>query len=163
VAGRSLERALREYGRLPVNMTRAIMFEVGSALAYAHRREVIHRDVKPGNILLGTNGRAMGSHFGIAKVAQARTRTQTGAVIGTPAYMSPEQCWGKPLTWSADQYALGVVAYEMLTGRQPFAGTSYAVMRGHTEEQVPDVLSLRPDCPPDVALAVTRMLGKKPE
>jgi serine/threonine protein kinase len=163
VAGRSLERALKQYGRLPVNITRAIMFEVGSALAYAHRREVIHRDVKPGNILLGTNGRVMVSDFGIAKVAQSTTRTQTGAVIGTPAYMSPEQCWGKALTWSADQYALGVVAYEMLTGTQPFVGTAYAVMRGHTEERVPDVLSRRPDCPPDVALAVTRMLGKRPE
>ena len=163
VAGRSLERVLRQYGRLPVTIVRAILHEVGSALAYAHRREVIHRDVKPGNILLSLDGRVIVGDFGIAKVAASSARTQTGAVLGTPAYMSPEQCWAKPLTWSADQYALGIVAFEMLTGAPPFQGVAFSVMRGHTEGPVPDVLARRPDCPPDMADAVGRMLGKRPE
>jgi hypothetical protein len=163
VDGRSLERVLRQHGRLAVSIVRAILFEVGSALAYAHRREVIHRDVKPGNILLSLDGRVIVGDFGIAKVAASSTRTQTGAVVGTPAYMSPEQCWGKPLTWSADQYALGIVAYEVLTGAPPFQGAAYSVMRGHTEEPVPSLLARRPDCPPDMADAVTRMLSKHPE
>jgi serine/threonine-protein kinase len=163
VAGRSLERVIREHRRLSLEVTRAILFEVGSALAYAHRHQVIHRDVKPGNVLLGLNGRVFVSDFGIAKVAESSARTETGAVVGTPSYMSPEQCLGRPLTWSADQYALGIVAYEMLTGTQPFVGAAYAVMRGHTEEPIPDLLALRPDCPPGVAAAIVRMLGKRPE
>ena len=162
VPGRSLERVIRQWGQVPIDVVRGILFEVGSALSYAHRREVIHRDVKPGNILLGLDGRVLVSDFGIAKVAQSVSRTQTGAVIGTPAYMSPEQCLGRPLTWSADQYSLGVIAYEMLTGAQPFSGSSYAVMRGHIEDPVPDVLASRPDCPPSVAAAVSRMLAKHP-
>ena len=163
VAGRSLERVLRQYERLPVAVVRAILFEVGSALAHAHRHEVIHRDVKPGNVLLSLDGRVIVGDFGIAKVAASSARTQTGAVVGTPAYMSPEQCWGRTLTWSADQYALGIVAFEMLTGAPPFTGTAYAVMRGHTEEPVPDLLLRRPDCPPDMADAIRRMLSKRPE
>jgi hypothetical protein len=162
VPGRSLERVIRQWGQVPIDVVRGILFEVGSALTYAHRREVIHRDVKPGNILLSLDGRVIVSDFGIAKVAQSASRTQTGAVIGTPSYMSPEQCLGRPLTWSADQYSLGVIAYEMLTGAQPFSGTSYAVMRGHIEDPVPDVLTSRPDCPPSVAAAVARMLAKHP-
>jgi hypothetical protein len=162
IPGRSLERVIRQWGQVPIDVVRGILFEVGRALSYAHRREVIHRDVKPGNILLGLDGRVLVSDFGIAKVAQSASRTQTGAVIGTPSYMSPEQCLGRPLTWSADQYSLGVIAYEMLTGAQPFSGTSYAVMRGHIEDPVPDVLASRPDCPPNVAAAVSRMLAKHP-
>ena len=163
VAGRSLERALRQYGRLPVPIVRAVLFEVGSALAYAHRREVIHRDVKPGNVLLSLDGRVIVGDFGIAKVAASSTRTQTGVVVGTPAYMSPEQCWGRPLTWSADQYSLGIVAFEMLTGAPPFAGSGYGVMRSHTEEPPADILTVRPDCPPDMAAAVEKMLAKRPD
>ena len=162
VPGRSLERAMRQHGRLAFDVARAITYEVGTALAHAHRNQVIHRDVKPGNILLRLDGRVMVSDFGIAKVTASSVRTQTGAVIGTPAYMSPEQCLGRALTWSADQYSLGVVAYEMVTGVTPFAGTAYAVMRGHTEDPVPPIAARRPDCPPDLAAAIERMLAKNP-
>lgn len=162
VTGRSLERVVRQYGSLPLEVIRAIVFEVGSALAYAHRNQVIHRDVKPGNILLNLDGRVIVSDFGIAKVAASTVHTQTGVVVGTPAYMSPEQCLGRPLTWSADQYALGIVAYEMVTGVQPFGGSGFAAMRGHTEEPPPPILERRPDCPPDVVGAIERMLAKNP-
>lgn len=162
VAGRSLERVVRQYGPLPLDVIRAILFDVGSALSYAHREHVIHRDVKPGNILLSVDGRAIVSDFGIAKVAESSVRTQTGVIVGTPSYMSPEQCLGIPITWSADQYSLGIVAYEMLTGGVPFTGASYTVMRGHTDGSTPPILPLRGDCPADVAAAVTRMLAKRP-
>ena len=162
VAGRSLERVVRQHGQLPLAVTRAITFAIGSALGYAHRNQVIHRDVKPGNVLLSLDGRVMVSDFGIAKVAASTVHTQTGAVVGTPAYMSPEQCFGLPLTWSADQYSLGILAYEMLTGAQPFVGAAFAVMRGHAEEAPPPMLGLRPDCPLDVVTAIERMLAKKP-
>jgi serine/threonine-protein kinase len=162
VRGRSLERATRQHGRLAFDVVRAIVFDVGRALAHAHRNQVIHRDVKPGNILLGLDGRVFVSDFGIAKVTASTVRTQTGAVVGTPSYMSPEQCFGRQLTWSADQYSLGVVAYEMVTGAPPFTGSPYAVMRGHTEDPLPPVATKRPDCPSNIAAAIERMLAKNP-
>ena len=162
VPGRSLERAMRQYGQMPFEVTRAIIFEIGSALAYAHRHQVIHRDVKPGNILLSLDGRILVTDFGIAKVVESTARTQTGAIIGTPAYMSPEQCLGRQLTWAADQYSLGVLAFEIVSGVQPFTGTPYTVMRGHIEEPIPDLRHFRPDCPPDIAAGIGRMLAKRP-
>ena len=111
VPGRSLERATRQHGPLPFDIVRALVLGIGEALAFAHRHQVIHRDVKPGNVLLSLDGRVIVGDFGIAKAMTSTGRTQTGAVIGTPAYMSPEQCLARPLTWSSDQYSLGVVTY----------------------------------------------------
>ena len=163
VAGRSLESILHTAGPLPLPIARALLHQVGHALGYAHRRGVVHRDVKPGNILVDIDGNAVVTDFGIAKVAESTTQTQTGAIVGTPAYISPEQCYAETATGLSDQYALGVVAFEMLTGRPPFTGTSFVVMQSHVEAPVPSIRELRPDVPDALEAAIARMLAKKPE
>ena len=162
VDGRPLDIVLQTAGVLPIPVVQAILFQVGSGLAYAHRRGVIHRDVKPANILLDRDGNAIVTDFGIAKVAEVTGHTKTGTMVGTPAYMSPEQCVGEPVTWASDQYSLGIVAYELLTGAPPFAGSSYAIMQGHLERAPAPIAAQRPDCPPDVEAGVMRMLAKDP-
>jgi len=163
VPGRTLEGVLRDVGALPIPVVRAWLYEIGSALGYAHRRGVIHRDIKPGNILLNADGEAIVTDFGIAKVAESPNQTQTGTVVGTPVYMSPEQCYAKELTGASDQYSLGVVAYEMLVGRPPFSGSSFALMRAHTDNPPPPLQETRPDVPPAMEAAIMRMLAKTPE
>ncbi|MCZ6915549.1 MAG: protein kinase [Gemmatimonadetes bacterium] len=164
VKGRPLESIVREEGRLPVGVTRTILNQVGSALGYAHRHGVIHRDVKPGNIMLDEEGWAVVTDFGIAKAAEAEGLTMTGVAIGTPSYMSPEQCTAEELTGAADQYSLGVVAYEMLTGKLPFEGESaMTIMYMHTHEPPPPLFEQWPDCPRQVSDAVMRMLAKDPK
>jgi serine/threonine protein kinase len=133
VEGRSLEHVVATGARVPIDAVRSLLFQVGNALAYAHRRGVIHRDVKPANILLDADGNAVVTDFGIAKVAESTTHTQTGTMVGTPAYMSPEQCYAGQVSWPSDQYSLGIVAYELLTGRVPFSGPSFTVMKAHIE------------------------------
>jgi serine/threonine-protein kinase len=115
------------------------------------------------NILLNADGEAIVTDFGIAKVAESPNQTQTGTVVGTPVYMSPEQCYARELTGASDQYSLGVVAYEMLVGRPPFSGSSFALMRSHTDTSPPPLRELRPDVPPAMEAAVMRMLAKTPE
>jgi serine/threonine protein kinase/uncharacterized protein YjdB/alpha-tubulin suppressor-like RCC1 family protein len=162
IPGRSLERIVRDSGPLPVPQVQAMLFQVGSALAYAHRRGVIHRDIKPGNILLDEDGNAIVTDFGIAKVRESPTHTMTGATVGTPAYMSPEQCWSREVTGASDQYSLGIVAYEMLTGAPPFTGPTLGILRAHVEDAPRPITEVRPDCPPEVAAAIERMLAKEP-
>jgi len=163
VPGRTLEGVLRDVGALPIPVVRAWLYQIGSALGYAHRRGVIHRDIKPGNILLNADGEAIVTDFGIAKVAESPNQTQTGTVVGTPVYMSPEQCYARELTGASDQYSLGVVAYEMLVGRPPFSGSSFALMRSHTDSPPPPLHEVRPDIPRAMEAAVMRMLAKTPE
>ena len=124
VEGSPLDVAIDSAGVLSVQMTRVILSQVAGALQVAHRRGVIHRDIKPANIMLDEDGNAIVADFGIAKVESGPSLTESGTVVGTPYYMSPEQIEGHRLTGAADQYSLGVVAYEMLTGRVPFAGES---------------------------------------
>lgn len=163
VEGRGLDAMIRDAAPMPVDMVRALLFEVGSALAAAHRRGIVHRDVKPANILVDMEGRAIVTDFGIAKVAEMPGHTVTGTTVGTPAYMSPEQCIGTAVTSASDQYSLGVVAYELLTGRPPFGGSTLVVMRAHTETPPREIRELRADCPEELASAVQRMLAKSPE
>ena len=164
IAGRSLESIIRDRGAMPIPMVRALLGQVGSALGYAHRRGVVHRDVKPANIMIDEEGWAVVTDFGIAKVAESRGLTMTGIAVGTPSYMSPEQCAAKDITGKSDQYSLGVVAYEMLTGKQPFeADSAMAIMFAHFHEQPKPIRDLRPDCPAEIANAVMRMLEKAPE
>jgi serine/threonine protein kinase len=163
IEGRSLESIIKELGPLPIAMAQSILQQVGSALAYAHRRGVVHRDIKPGNIMIDSDGWAVVTDFGIAKVAEAKGLTMTGATVGTPSYMSPEQCAAKEITGASDQYSFGVVAWEMLAGRQPFTGDSImAIMYQHFNEPPPPLLEARPECPVELASAVARTLEKDP-
>jgi serine/threonine-protein kinase len=163
VPGRSLDRVLRDHGQLSLSSMRAIMYHVGSALDYAHRRGVIHRDIKPANILLDADGDPIVTDFGIAKVAEAPGYTRVGTVVGTPAYMSPELCMGYDVGPASDQYALGIVAYEMIAGHPPFSGGGMAMMRAHTDQAPPSLRGVRAEVPEGVDAAVMRMLAKKPE
>ena len=163
VQGRALDTVIRDVGTLPIPMVQTILAQVGDALGYAHRHGVIHRDIKSANIMLDEDGRAVVTDFGIAKVVQAEGLTMTGVTVGTPTYMSPEQCETRDVTGASDQYSLGVVAYEMLTGRLPFLGEStMAVMYAHFNERPRPVAELRPDCPPNLSAGVMRMLEKDP-
>lgn len=163
IPGRSLDRILQHQGRLSLTSVRAIMYHVGSALDYAHRRGVIHRDIKPANILLDADGDPVVTDFGIAKVAEAPGYTRVGMVVGTPAYMSPEQCMSHDVGPASDQYALGIVAYEMLAGKTPFTGNGLVMMRAHVEDPPPSLRLVRADVPEAIDAAVSRMLAKKPE
>ncbi len=163
VGGPSLEAVIQKHGRLPAPVTTAWLTQIAGALGYAHRRGVIHRDVKPANILLDDEGTAIVTDFGIAKVLRDRSLTQVGATVGTPAYMSPEQCLSREVTAAADQYSLGIVAYEMLTGEPPFTGPSLEVMQAHVQQRPPPIAVARPDCPGELQSAIARMLAKEPE
>src|SRR6059036_586059 len=163
VQGRPLDSVIRDVGPLPIPMVQAIVAQVGDALGYAHRHGVIHRDIKSANIMLDEEGWAVVTDFGIAKVLQAEGLTMTGVTVGTPTYMSPEQCETREVTGASDQYSLGIVAYEMLTGTLPFQDDSImSVMYAHFNQPPRPVTELRPDCPPNLADAVMRMLEKEP-
>jgi serine/threonine protein kinase len=164
IEGRSLESVITDKGQIPVPMAHTILTQVGAALDYAHRKKVIHRDIKPANIMIDEDGWAIVTDFGIAKVQEAQNLTATGTAIGTPHYMSPEQFHNKAVTGLSDQYSLGVVAYEMLAGKKPFDGQTYAeVITQHLFEPPPDLRQVRPDLPQHVVDAVNRMMAKKPE
>lgn len=165
VEGRPLDDVIRAQGPLPVPMVVQILGEVAGALAYAHRKGVVHRDMKPSNIMLDDDGWAVVTDFGIAKVAQKEALTLTGSTVGTPAYMSPEQCSGaKDITGRSDQYSLGIVAYELLTGRVPFSSDSLmGFFLAHLNDAPPPIEQVRPDCPRDLAAIIARMMAKAPE
>ncbi len=163
VEGRALDSVVSDTGAQTVPFVRSVMSAAGKALHYAHSRGVIHRDVKPANFMLDKDGWLVVTDFGIAKMGDAKGLTMTGAIIGTPYYMAPEQFQGMAITAAADQYALGVVAFELLTGRQPFAGDTLAeVMKGHLLDPIPSVRTLRPDVPEALDATITRMLAKEP-
>jgi serine/threonine protein kinase len=164
VQGTALDLIMKELGQLPIPMVHGILAQVGGALGYAHRHGVVHRDIKPGNILIDDEGWAVVTDFGIAKVADNEGMTVTGVAVGTPAYMSPEQATADVVTGASDQYSLGIVAYEMLTGRTPFTGSSMmAIMYSHFHDEPPSLRLLRPDVPEQLCDAVMRMLRKVPE
>ena len=168
VDGENLGKRLHDRGPLPIPDVRRILAEVADALAYAHARGVVHRDIKPDNILLDRDGdRALVTDFGIARAiiegSDARL-TATGMAIGTPAFMSPEQSAGdREIDGRSDLYSLGVVAYQMLAGELPFNATSTpAMLVKHLSERPVPVDQRRPDCPSDLAMAVMRLLEKEP-
>jgi serine/threonine-protein kinase len=169
VDGESLGGRLRAHGPIAATETKRILREVGQALAYAHARGVIHRDIKPDNILLDLDGRAMVTDFGIARAIDESTGggtrlTATGMAIGTPAYMSPEQCAGdRTIDGRSDLYSLGVVGYQMLSGMPPFTGSSTPALliKQISEAPVP-LKERRPDVPDQLAQVVMAMLAKAP-
>ncbi len=165
VEGESLRDRLKREGALPLDDALRIGREVADALAYAHSQGVVHRDIKPGNILL-VGGHAVVADFGIAMAAGGEVDpfTELGLAIGTPAYMSPEQGGGEgPLDGRTDLYSLGCVVYEMLTGKPPFTGQSpQAIMARHATADAPPVRVARPSVPVGVDAAVHRALAKLP-
>ncbi|MDB4882241.1 MAG: protein kinase [Gemmatimonadetes bacterium] len=167
VDGESLAERLKRERLLPIADARRILADVADALAYAHERGVVHRDVKPDNIMLErSTGRAVVTDFGIARAAAGDSRlTVTGVAVGTPAYMSPEQALGeRELDGRSDIYSLGVVAYQMLAGETPFkASNTPAMLVKHLSESPRPLQTLRPDAPGPLVHAITRALAKKPE
>jgi serine/threonine protein kinase len=169
VEGESVAARIRRRGQLPVEEARRIMKETADALSAAHSLSVIHRDIKPDNILLeGTRGRVMVTDFGIAKALSSTsgaTLTGIGVAIGTPAFMSPEQAAGeRDIDGRSDLYSLGIVTYQMLTGDLPFNAPSVAgILMKQITEAAPDLRRKRPDIPEDLALAVARCLEKDPQ
>jgi len=164
VNGRSLDTILRDTGPLSFPMVRTILADVSSALDYAHRQGVVHRDVKPGNILVDDEGFAFITDFGIAKAAKGENLTKTGTTVGTPSYLSPEACSGLATGPAADQYSLGIVGYEMVTGLLPFtAESSLGMMYAQVHNPPRPTEDFRPDCPADLLDSLDRMLEKQPE
>ena len=166
VEGESLREKLNRVSPLPVEEALAIAREIADALAYAHDLDVVHRDIKPGNVLL-LAGHAVVADFGVARAISAAADervTSAGFIVGTPVYMSPEQAAGDTLDGRTDVYALGCVVYEMLTGTPPFLGdTPREVFARHRSARPRPVRDLRPQVPPPAAEAIERALGKLPE
>jgi serine/threonine protein kinase len=163
VAGRSLEQLLEE-GPLSIDLARRVLREAALALGHAHQRGIVHRDVKPANIMLETDGRVMLTDFGISKAVQAASQlTGTGTIIGTPHYMAPEQAKGLEVDGRADQYALAIVGHQVLTGKQPFEGSAHSILYKHVFEAPPPMLASRPDVPREMGAALERALSKDPE
>src|ERR1700687_3579267 len=142
----------------------SLLDQIAAGLDYAHARGVIHRDIKPGNVLMTEEGRAVLADFGLAWLLEGAQLTLTGGVIGTPEYMSPEQAAGHPFDHRADVYALGIVLYEMLVGERPFISeTPIGMLLQHLQDTAPNVLLARPDLPPAVGDVLAKALVKDPD
>ena len=164
IEGRPLDDILASQGPLPIAVVVQVLRSVASALAYAHDRGIVHRDIKGANILVDRDGRVMVSDFGIARAAEDASMTSTGMMIGTPYFMSPEQCAARRIGPQSDQYSLGVVGFQLLTGFVPFqAETLPGIMHHHFYTPVPDIGDVRADAPPELLQIVMRALAKKPE
>ncbi|HXY69870.1 MAG TPA: serine/threonine-protein kinase [Gemmatimonadales bacterium] len=162
--GETLERILEREQLLALERTVDIVRQVADGLEYAHQNHVVHRDVKPANVVVDFRGRVTVTDFGIAKAQDASTLTASGMVIGTPHYMSPEQCRGVQIGPAADQYSLAVMTYQMLGGHLPFTGeTAVEVVHKQVADPVPPLGFLRPQLPVGVIDVVERGLAKAPE
>src|ERR671925_63008 len=162
VEGETLKERIRRLGRLPVSEAVAYAIEIGRALEAAHASRLVHRDVKPQNVLIDPDGRAKVTDFGIARSLEAQGLTATGRVLGTTDYVSPEQALGHEVTAQSDIYSLGIVLYEMLTGEAPFqADTQVAVAMKHVREPLPDVQRRRPEISAALASVVERATAKE--
>jgi serine/threonine protein kinase len=164
IDGENLKQLIGRIGPLPVRRAVELALEVSDALAFAHDHGLVHRDVKPQNVLLTPDGDAKVTDFGIARSLDVEQGvTQTGTVLGTSNYLSPEQASGQPVTPATDVYSLGVVLYELLTGDVPFPGENFvAVAMKHINEPPPDLTERRPDVPLRLVAAVERALEKDP-
>jgi serine/threonine-protein kinase len=161
VEGETLKELIRREGPLDIPQALAYAIEIARALGAAHERMIVHRDVKPQNVLIGAEGGAKITDFGIARTLTEEGLTVAGRVLGTTDYVSPEQALGQPVTGQSDLYSLGVVLYEMLTGQVPFTGSSpVAVAMRHVREQVPDVQLLRTDVSAATASVIDRAVAK---
>src|SRR6201996_4353438 len=163
VEGETLKDRIRRLGRLPITESVAYAIEIARALGAAHDRHIVHRDVKPQNVLIDQEGSAKVPDFGIARTLEEEGLTADGRVLGTTDYVSPEQALGQQVTGQSDLYSLGVVLYEMLTGEVPFHGDNQvAVAMKHVREELPDVRVLRPEVSAALAAVVDTATAKHP-
>jgi eukaryotic-like serine/threonine-protein kinase len=163
VDGEDLKALVERGGPLPVRRVLELGLEIGAALAFAHGQGLVHRDVKPQNVLLDGEGRAKVTDFGIVRSLEAVGTTETGTVLGTSHYVAPEQARGEKVDAKTDVYSFGVVLFELLAGEVPYSGDSFvAVALRHANDPVPDVLERRPDTPLRLAALVGRCLAKSP-
>src|SRR5450631_92362 len=161
VDGETLKDIIRREGPLEIPQAIAYAIEIARALGAAHERQIVHRDVKPHNILISEEGGAKITDFGIARTLTEQGLTMAGRVLGTTDYVSPEQALGQPVTGQSDLYSLGIVLYEMLTGDVPFhADSPVAVAMKHVREDVPDVQLMRPEVSAATASVVDRAVAK---
>ena len=163
VEGRTLESLLTDPGLEPPSLTASLelLKQVAEALDYAHTHSIVHRDIKPANIMVTADGRAKITDFGIAKLTQSEF-TVPGQILGTPAYLSPEQLKGTPLDGRSDLFSLGVILFWMLTGQKPFAGDTSTVLYQVACEEPPPVTQLNPALPPELDRVVSGALAKDP-
>ncbi len=164
VPGETLKRRIDRLGLLPLDEAAAYAIEIGRGLAAAHARRLVHRDVKPQNVLIDADGRAKITDFGIARELEQDGLTATGRVLGTTDYVAPEQAMGHMVDERSDLYSLGIVLFEMLTGDIPFkAETQVGVAMKHVNEPMPDVQALRPEVSSSLAAIVDRATAKEPD
>ena len=163
VEGETLKELVEREGPLPVRRAIELGLEIGRAIAFAHQQGLIHRDVKPQNVLLSDDGRARVTDFGIARSLDAVGRTETGTVLGTSHYIAPEQARGERVDAQTDVYSFGVVLYELLAGHVPYPGENFlTVAMKHVNDPIPSLLEQRPDCPVRLASLVERAMAKDP-
>ena len=161
--GQTLADRIRQRGPLPPEEVLSILHPLADALDYAHQHGLVHRDIKPANIIVGDGLRVTLTDFGIARAAQETRLTTAGTIMGTPEYMSPEQAWGEEVGNETDLYSLAVVAYEMLSGKVPFSGTTpHAVLYKQIHEPPPPIRESRPDLPTGVETVLALALDKEP-
>ncbi len=165
VEGENLKRLIQRRGQAPVATALELGMQIAQGLSFAHQQGLVHRDVKPQNVLLNGDGRAKVTDFGIARSLDVQHgMTQTGTVLGTSDYIAPEQAQGQRVDEHTDVYSLGVVLYELLTSEVPFPGENFvAVAMRHINEPPPPVRDKRPDVPPRVEAAIERAMAKDPE
>jgi serine/threonine-protein kinase len=164
VDGENLKAVVNARGPMPIEQAVSLAHQIARALAFAHEHGLVHRDVKPQNVLLNGDGRAKVTDFGIARSLDVQHgMTQTGTVLGTSDYIAPEQAQGQTVSAQTDVYSLGVVLYELLTGEVPFPGENFvAVAMRHINEPPPSVRVRRPDVPPRLDAALQRAMAKEP-
>ena len=161
--GGSLEDRIERLGPLPLEEADAVILQLADALDFAHKKGIIHRDIKPGNVIIDEDGRAVLTDFGIAKAAFEQKLTKTGMTIGSPEYMPPEQVKGHEIDGRADYYSLGVMYYQMLSGCVPYSGdTAVSIAYQHVNEPIPSLADLRPELPAYVDGIVQKLMAKDP-
>jgi tRNA A-37 threonylcarbamoyl transferase component Bud32 len=165
VPGRSLDDVLEGSLQVAIDFATRVLAEAGAALGHAHKHGVVHRDVKPANIMLDGDDRVVLTDFGISKAGDVTSQlTHTGVIVGTPYYMAPEQALGGSIDGRADQYALGIVGYQLLTSQLPFTGDSaHTIIYRHIHDEALPVTTLRADVPAQIAATLGRALAKHPE